>query len=602
MSTGVVVATPGAGPVLQLAANLASASRRVDLAAHSRESLRAAAELLERQKVSFIPVASRYGDALEPTPLAEFLARDRARYRAQRDEFERIRLAFAAAGVQPMVFKSAGAAPSFHYLSSNLDILVPDGEANVARARLVELGYVELLNIEEPKKFLFRRFPGDGSTFAFHLHEVVGWGVPFLDNAPVWKHARRATDDEAILIPGPSEALLVTLAHWFYEDKALSLGNLLLTAHALSSMDGALAESATHARARGWEEGFWGALCVFDRAWSHLYGEPFLAGEQRAELDRAPARYAAVRSRILPWVRYGEDGVPARLPFLRNKVAYYRKMMRDAHRNPVQKWVDVGDTLLWAVRWKLHIRSQPAMLVTLSGCDGSGKTLQAERVRGVFETCDIRVRPVWARGASSRGASVVLRAGKRVLGRGGSAPPSGEAARFDERQRRMRNPFVRWVFSIVFATDLFWPYVVTTRRAMLSGNVVVCDRHICDALVDFALFTGTDPARPPFALKVLHAMVPRAHVGVILDVDAEEALRRKPEEGGTEHLEAARRMYLALGEARRMRIVPAGPGADEIQARIAREALREFYLRYSTLINWLLRSNPGQVNPRDAAL
>jgi len=579
--------------------------------------------LLERQKVSFIPITARYGDALNSTPLAEFIRRDLARYREQREEFERIRRPFMEAGVPPMVFKSTGATPSFHYLSSNLDILVPQGRARVARRILVELGYVELLNVEEPQKFLFRRFPGDGTSFAFHLHEVVGWGVPFLDNAPVWSRARPGADDPDLLVPGPSEALLITLAHWFYEDKALSLGNLLLTAHALRSMEEALAEPAAHARRRGWEEGFWGALCVFDEAWKTLFGDPFLTGEHRAELDRAPARYAQVRAAVLPLVRYAADDVPAVIPFKSNKVAYYRKVTRDRGRSPGRKLLDVFDTLLWAVRWKLHIRSQPALLVTLSGCDGSGKSLQADRLRAVFETCDVRVRTVWARGASSKGAGAVLRAGKRVLGRGGvgerpvadtpggPAVPGrpdelqprerarGEALRFEERQRRMRHPFARWVFSVVYATDLLWPYVIQTRRAMLTGHVVVCDRHICDALVDYALFTGTDPANPPLSLKILHAMVPRPQVGVLLDVEPNEALRRKPEEGGTAHLEAGRRMFLDLAKVRRMTIMPSGASADEIQRLLARAALNAFYERYGTLINWLLRSNPGQMNRRD---
>jgi thymidylate kinase len=152
----------------------------------------------------------------------------------------------------------------------------------------------------------------------------------------------------------------------------------------------------------------------------------------------------------------------------------------------------------------------------------------------------------------------------------------------------------------VFATDLAWPFVFQTRRAMVNGRVVICDRHICDALVDYALFTGTDPANPPLALKVLHTMIPRPNVAILLDVEAGEALRRKPEEGSTEHLDAARHMFLALAQARRMTVVGGNTSADEVQRTIARTALSAFYARYSTLINWLLRSNPGQMNPRES--
>lgn len=601
---------------LRVAARIASPYHVEDLPRLDALTLHAAGRLLEEQKVSFIPIVARYGPVLDATPLAEFVRRDVERYRVQRDEFERIRVRLAVDRVDAMLFKSTGMAPAFHYQSSNLDVLVPDGRASIARVALVELGYVELLNVEEPKKFLFRRFVGDGASFAFHLHEVVGWGVPFLDNAPVWRRARRAPDDTDVIVPGPSEALLITLAHWFYEDKALSLGNMLLTAHALRSMDCALAEPAAHARGRGWEEGFWGALHVFEEAWKHLFGAGFMNAEQNAELGRAPARYAAVRARLLPSVRYGENGLPAQIPFRPCKVAYYRKVMRDRRRSEPRKWIDVIDTLLWAVRWKLHVRSQPGLLVTISGVDGSGKSLHAERLRGAFATCDVRVKGVWARGASSKGVGTVLRAGKSVLASGSQndaptpeevaeasrahgAAARGEAARFEQRQRRLRNPVVRWVFSVVYAIDLIWPYVVRARAYILTGNVVVCDRYIYDALVDYALFTGTNPSQPPMALNVLRTLVPRPRAAFVLDVDPDEALRRKPEEGGTAHLTAARAMFLDIAHSHRLDVMPADANAEQVQSAIARASLEAFYARYGTLINWLLRSNPGQLNPRE---
>jgi thymidylate kinase len=150
----------------------------------------------------------------------------------------------------------------------------------------------------------------------------------------------------------------------------------------------------------------------------------------------------------------------------------------------------------------------------------------------------------------------------------------------------------------VFAGDLVWPYVVETRRALISGNVVVCDRYIGDAMVDYALFTATDAARPPLALRILRALAPRPQVAAVLDVEPAEALRRKPEEGSTTYLEMSRRMFLDLAQAHHMSIMDAGSSADDVQRQLARSALHEFYRRYSTLINWLLRSNPGQMNPR----
>ena len=599
--------------LLGIAARIASPYHTEDLSRLESVVLHGVGRLLESQKVSFVGIAARYGAILDSTPLAEFVKRDVDRYRAQRDEFERIRVRLAGDKVDTMLFKSTGLVPTFHYQSSNLDVLVADGAAHKARVALTDLGYVELLNVEEPKKFLFRRFTGNTASFAFHLHEVVGWGVPFLDNGPVWRNARRPSDDPDILIPGPAEALLVTLAHWFYEDKALSLGNLIGTAHALRSMNCALADPAAHARGRGWEEGFWGAISVFDEAWKRLFGDAFLSTEQQAELTRAPVRYAAVRTNLLPLVRYGEHA-PAVLPFRAGKIAYYRKVMRDRRRSVPRKWLDVYDTLVWAVRWKGHIRSQPGLLVAISGVDGSGKSAQVERLRAAFATCDVRVKCVWARGASSRGVGTVMRAGKNILAssqekdvptpqavaeaaRAHGAAGRGEAARFAERQRRLRNPFARWVFSVVYALDLIWPYVVKARAYVLTGHVTICDRYLYDALVDYALFTGTHPSQPPLALNMLRAMVPRPRAAFVLDVEPEEALRRKPEEGGTAHLAAGRTMFLEIAQSHRLDVLPATATVADVERVVTRTSLDAFYARYGTLINWLLRSNPGQMNP-----
>jgi thymidylate kinase len=499
-----------------------------------------------------------------------------------------------------MLFKSTGLFPSFHYLSSNLDVIVPDGRAVVARRHLIDLGYVELLNVEEPRKFLFRRFPGDGTTFAFHLHEVVGWGVPFLDNDPLWEGARSAGDDPDILIPAPREALLITLAHWFYEDKELQLGNLFLTANALGQYEGSLGDAAVLAADRGWEEGFWAAIRIADRAWENLYGAPLLAEERRAEVHERLRAFSHVRRDVLSRVHYGSR-TPATVPFVRNKVVYYRKIARDPARSVWQRICDIRATLLWALRWKLHIRSQRPLLVSLSGCDGSGKTVHARRLQKTLETCDLRNRVIWSRGASSRFIAPFLHIGKKLTGAGGSADQGenvNESARFSQRRRGLRHPLARAVFAWLFAIDLAWTYCVRTRFALWLGNVVISDRYVYDALVDYSLYTGTGLDEIPTVLRWLERVSPHPHVRLLLDVEPGEALRRKPEEGATGHLESAREAFLRLARSRDIAVLPGDQSAEDVQRRVSGLTLGAFYERYGTLCNGLLFSNPSQLNPR----
>jgi len=590
--------------ILQTAALIAHPTISADLDAFDPVTIRMAGDLLEKQSVSFLGLKRSYGDKLADSALAQHLERDEKRYMRERLEFERIRGRFAAAGIESMLFKSAGLFPAFHYLSSNLDVIVPDGRAAEAREILVGLGYTELINTEEPRKFLFRRFPGDGTTYAFHLHEVVGWGVPFLDNDALWTAARHPVDDPDILIPGPVQALQITTAHWFYEDKELSLGNMLMTAQAVTETRGALTEAAGAAARRGWEEGFWGALKVFDNAWISLYDSSLFADDDRARIDAGLQRARFVRNRLLPGVRLDCD-VPAEIPFLLNKVVYYKKILADGGRSWGRKARDVLATLLWAVRWKLHIRPQKALLVSLSGCDGSGKTMQADRLAWVLDTCDLRHRRVWARGATSPAIGWMIRLGKFFAGRGGSDGSAAdskselnEAEKFERRQEILASrPFARFVFSQLFAADLFWSYAVRVRLALLTGNVVVCDRYVYDAIADFALYTNTDPARPPQALRLIDVLAPTPRVRLLLDVTPEEALRRKPEEGTSEHIAAARGMLVGMADARDLTVLSPDAAADDIQRDIVAHVLGAFYKDYGTFLNGLLHSNPRQLNP-----
>ncbi len=602
--------------------------------------LEAAIDVLRRQDASVMAVLDARPGLGDRAPLREAAGCDRARFERERAEFGRLLGAFEAAGVRTMLFKSVGRPPSFPYLSSNLDVLVPDADTGRARRVLREAGYVELVNVEEPRKFLFRRFPGDGTSYAFHLHGAVGWGVPFVPAAAMWSGARPAPDDPDVCIPGPREALLVTLAHWFYEDKALTLGNLLATAHAVAAFEEPLEEAAQLAAHHGWSDGFWGALEVFERAHREVAGASGL-GEARARtvaaaLDRRPAMRRTVRRHV----RIGPD-LPAVVPFVRNKIVYYRKVLRDPTRSRARRARDVIDTLLWAVRWKLHVRSQRPMLVALSGCDGSGKTLQHTRLCAALETCDVRYRATWWRGGSSRAFSALVALGRRVLpsrgpdaasapgeetppepggagapardeaasrvpgddaasdaaSPGGSGGATGEAARVARRRREVDGPVRRALFALAWALDLFGPLVVRPRRLLAAGYVVVADRYVVDALVDFAVLTGGDPRRPPLPLRVVAALAPRPHVEIVLDVEPHQALARRPEEGDVTHLEVARAGYRAWAAHRGAHVTDAHADPGAIAADVARRVLDRFAARYGTVINALLRSNPVQLNP-----
>ena len=113
-----------------------------------------------------------------------------------------------------------------------------------------------------------------------------------------------------------------------------------------------------------------------------------------------------------------------------------------------------------------------------------------------------------------------------------------------------------------------------------------------------AVLAGTGVAEVPAPLRWLRAVAPKPHVGFLLDVIEVEALARKPEEGGVEHLAEARRAFRDLAAREGMVVMPAHFSQAQVYESVVHETLARFYLRYRTFVNWLYLSNPGQMNPK----
>ena len=86
------------------------------------------------------------------------LMKEKAKYQRWRNEYEIVRERFSNERIENILFKSTGLPPSFPYTSDNLDVLIKSNYEEKARKILQKLGYVELRNVEEPRKFLFRKF------------------------------------------------------------------------------------------------------------------------------------------------------------------------------------------------------------------------------------------------------------------------------------------------------------------------------------------------------------------------------------------------------------------------------------------------------------
>ncbi|MGB9593377.1 MAG: nucleotidyltransferase family protein [Anaerolineae bacterium] len=522
-------------------------------------------------------------------PVAEALAREQASLDRQRREYLKVCGALASLGVPCVLIKSAGIPPSFPYRSDNVDLLVPPESELAAAQALYDLGYVELRNIEEPRKFLFKRFQGSEEVSAIHLHTQVGWGTGFLVDEWLWERVRPSPDDPDVFILGPEDEVLVTLAHAFYEDKEFKIWDIVKVRHCLSDARFDWDFCARQAEERGWLHGLNVILGHVSRAEALWFAD---ARTPNAVPNRLPPS-------ALPPAE--AETLPVRVGFAYSKRHYFVEVARDRRLSPAQKLDDAVRHALAGVRRKLRVRSQRPMLVAISGVDGSGKTAHAEALQAAFARCDLRARVVWTRGASSPLTDALIRLGKRWLG-GTSAAPAGQGnSATDPWQRRAalwRRPVVRRVWPWVIALDLWRQYMARVAWPLLRGWVVIADRYVADAQAEVAAYLeAAGEGRVPPALRLLERLSPRPALWFLLDVPPDVAARRKAGQESEAFLARQAEWYRRLARAGRGRVLDAAWPLEAVAGETVRLTLLRYYRRYRTVINGLFLFNPRAKRP-----
>lgn len=530
-------------------------------------------------------------------PLSQERDREHERWASQRAEYRHVREAFDAADVRDVCIKSTGAAPSLSYKSDNLDILVRCAQGNVARECLLDLGYTEIKNVEEPHKFLFRKYQGGRNVLPVHLHEFVGWGTGFLGDDAVLDAARPSADDPAVWIPSREDAILITMAHAFYEDKEIKLGDLWKVIHVLRDAPNSGARDldwdtmVRRTQHRGWLDGLYTCIQLWAELETALYGESSFPAEivetAREEMPAYSREYLAAR------FAEGEPEFPFHLSFKFSKRHYYTKVARDRALTACEKFVDALRHSLAGIKRRLPFRSQPGMLITLSGIDGSGKTVHADALKDAMEECEIDLRTVWSRSCSSRFTDRIIGLVKPLVG-----TPDGIDTESDTREAKtarkavwLRRPALRFGWICLAILDLTLTYWRKVTWPLLLGRVVISDRYVYDAIVELTVLTDCQRVAEGWPAQVLRALCPRPRLAYYLNVDPAVALARKPDES-VEHLEEQALVFHEMWMGWRMQAVDSNGHRDLASDRIIHEVLRSYYLDWHTLINGLFLANP----------
>ncbi len=556
------------------------------------------AALVDACQSNKVPLLSlkRNGQSLAPFYASEAFRRaeaeERAVWQQVRQEYLLVHQAFEATGIKHVLIKSVGLAPSFPYRSDNLDVLVPLEEGRRARRLLGEIGYVELKNIEEPHKFLFRKFHLGSTVCMVHLHEFVGWGTGFMDDANVLAAARPVADDDAILIPSREDGLMVIMAHAFYEDKEVKLGDLWKVMHILREGELDWERIYRQADHRGWRDGIYTCTWLWAELEKRLYGRhsfpPNVLSEAQA---RAPQDCRAYLQQRLaePETRF-----PYRISFTFSKRLYYRKVYRDTFLSPDEKLTDALRHSLAGIKRRLPFKSQRPMLVTLSGIDGCGKTTYVDVLQKAFIECEINNVIVWSRGGSSRLTDRIIALAKPLLARRSGAldlASDSPRARVERKSAWLRRPIVRWGWAALVMADLVLQYWRRVAWPLARGRVVIGDRYTYDALIEMASLMGDAQFARSWAAKIFRWLCPRPKLAYWLDVSPFVAHERKPDEP-LAFLQGQADLFRQTALLWQLRAVNVDRELATVADALTHEILRTYYRDWRTWFNGLFLANP----------
>lgn len=514
---------------LQVAAGIADAS---GLAASDGVDPRAVVGILRANKVPLvgIPDGACPPAIRDSEPWREAVRVEGSVLTEQRAEFDPVAARLREAGIEHVLFKSAG---GFPYRSSNIDLLVVPARMADAARLLTQAGHHRMPHYREEHKLLFHRFRRGRSVLSLHLHDAVSWGrVLILEGEGVVARSIPSMDG-AHRVASPVDRVVTLLAHSLYETDQIRLSDL--AALRRGSSDAAFSWDAALGRVgeRGWEDGFQAMLTIVAALERRVFGSSCipeaLLSASLARMERVAWAGRYPRRLAVAIERAPQPALPLPLSKLNSKVHFVERLLRQGDRPPDQRLADVAAAGWNLVAGRLKLRCRPAVVVSFSGLDGSGKSMVVRSVRAAMTVCEIPVRTVWSRGGFTGWMAALKKHGRKVL----PIPGPGAA---EEKRRWLYRPVVGSVFAWAVLTEQMAHHALRISAPRALGWSIVCDRHVYDTAADLLVKAGPRWGVRA-ATRLLMALARRPDLPLLLDLSPATAMARKTPDVPAAHLE-----------------------------------------------------------------
>ena len=238
-------------------------------------------------------------------------------------------------------------------------------------------------------------------------------------------------------------------------------------------------------------------------------------------------------------------------------------------------------------------------MVSISGVDGSGKTLQIEILRRVLVTSGVPYTYYWNRIGCSRLTKLLSGMARRSKNGASSGGNSFSDSQIDLGRR---NSVFQTAWAWSMALDLVLRYNWNVRLPILrgylgAGKVVICDRYSIDAAAEMLTRIPECGRGVRMAIAFLKAFSPRPHIAFLLEVPVDVAQRRHDIAISREVVSRSRERYLELADRFGAKIISGVEPPGDISDRLIAEVMNEFEKRYPNWLNGLFLWNPKQLNP-----
>jgi thymidylate kinase len=460
--------------------------------------------------------------------------------------------------VQTLFIKSSNILPLD---SDNFDILIPDNKQKMADQVLRKNGFSVVKVAEEPHKVLYRKTKNGKDYLALHLHTKIVWGgVEFLRAEEIWKkYSTKNIQGTNVGFISPEHAVLVTLAHAFYENASLKLCDILYLVDSFSDSSLDLDAMISSSVKMGWDLVF-GAMLLYGNSIHHeVYGFPIIPVNRLNEVvSEALSEEKTVQVKNLHEKMRISFRKKPYLPVpitLRNYRG--RQLISQVVSNDSLSLVDKVNKLRYLLSAFLKgtlPRKKPKIAISFIGVDASGKTTHARRLVDAFRKRGIGASHVWSRGGFRLSEPLMSRATSIV------SSHSNVKSHRELSEARLRHVKANPFLGKILMSMLLFEHAAHIRSKLILGksskNVIVFDRFLHDTVVDSLIHYGQDynSFLSRLMLNLAGRIASKPDLIVLLKASPQTIESRRPEED-LERIRLKSRIYESWSKRWRAHVV-----------------------------------------------